>query len=208
MTLATKKVSTPQWCLVTKEVIDELCKKIDDIETSQPAVVIPLADNEADASIRTGQVWTSNLYARQDHNHPIRRQSNPWDPTLTYLLSNWSTAPQSIILDRWSDEESYTYEWRVRMDIQPWTGRNYITIPNIAWFQRPEIVMTGTYRSSWNPQRDTAGTPANAGAMPTAPYMWNEACHWSSTQRVYVWPYRKDFFGRYYVWVKVRYTRA
>lgn len=177
---------------------DELQILQDQVDLIIPTNNIPVADNENDVNLRSGVAGVSLEYSRSDHNHPIIRQNNPGDPVLTYFLSNGSTAPQTIILDRWSDEESFTYEWRVRLDIQPGVGWNYITIPNIVGFQRPEIVITGTYRNTGNPQATSN----------LAPYMGNEATHWSSTQRIYVGPFSKTAFARYYVGVKVKYTRT
>ena len=68
---------------------------------------VPIADNEVDAAIRTGQVGTSVDYVRADHNHPIRRQQNPGDPVLTGTNLTINNGP--TILDRWSTEETYEY---------------------------------------------------------------------------------------------------
>lgn len=68
-------------CLISEQFATEICKHMDDndIHAAPPsaATSIPIADNETDADIRTGQLGTSDDYARADHNHPIRRQSNP-----------------------------------------------------------------------------------------------------------------------------------
>ena len=160
------------------------------------STVLPVADNEVDTAIRTGIVGTSADFARADHNHPIRRQVAPADPVLTY--SGAGTMPQSIVTGRWTDEESVTYAYRSRVDATATTGWNIVTHPNLVGFQRPQITVEGTYRSTGNPQ----------ATMPRAPYMGNEANHWSSTQRVYIGPYnQKTGTGRYYLATTVKYTR-
>ena len=93
------------------------------------------------------------------------------------------------------------------MDIQAGNGWNYIIVPNLVGFQRPQITIEGTYRNTGNPQRDDGALNTNDGAMPTAPYMGQEATHWSSTQRIYVAGFRKTDFARYYIAVTVKYTR-
>ena len=158
----------------------------------------PIADNEVDTSIRTGTPGTSAEVSRSDHNHPIRRQTLIAHPTLTYFLSAGSTAPQTSNLDRWSDEESLIFEYRVRIDASASTGWNGITVPVLAGFQQPIIQVTSTYRNTGNPQ----------ASMPRAPFMGGEANHWSSTRRVYVGPYnQKTGTGRYYVTLQVKYIR-
>lgn len=167
-----------------------------------PATAIPIADNELDTAIRTGQVGASLLYARQDHNHPIKRQAMPTDPALTFVGAAGSSMSQSIVLDRWSDEESVTFATRsLVLSAGGVTGWDYISIPNIAGFQRPQITIEGTYRYS--------GTPSDQ--FPRAQYMGNEANHWSSTQRVYISCYpaaSKPVAARRYVAITIKYTRT
>ena len=167
----------------------------------EPATALPVADNEVDTALRTGIVGVSAKYAREDHNHPIRRQAVPTQPTLVFSGPTGSTMTQQIVLDRWSTEETVTYAYRCLVNSAGGvTGWDYITIPNLAGFQRPQITVEGTYRYS--------GTP-NTGMSP-AYYMGNEANHWSSTQRVYIGNYLasgKPNACRRYVTLTVQYTR-
>ena len=144
--------------------------------TVNPANNTPVPDNLGN-NPRSASIGTSLLYARQDHKHQILRQTIPADPALLYGLTNGSTAPQTIVLDRWSDEETVTYAYRVRMDIQAGNGWNYIIVPNLVGFQRPQITIEGTYRNTGNPQRDDGALNTNDGAMPTAPYMGLSLIH-------------------------------
>lgn len=167
-----------------------------------PATAIPIPDNEVDAALRTGVLGTSNKFARGNHRHPIRRQAMPADPTLTFVGAAGSSMSQSIVLDRWSDEESVTFATRsLVLSAGGVTGWDYISIPNIAGFQRPQITIEGTYRYS--------GTPSDQ--FPRAQYMGNEANHWSSTQRVYIGCYpaaSKPVASRRYVAITIKYTRT
>jgi len=150
-----------------------------------PATQIPIADNEVDAAIRTGQVGTSLLYARADHNHPIRRQGNPGDMTIT--LTGPATLGSNQVIRRWSTEESYAYGYRANFTTTTDNGWVFITIPNKAGFQRPMIDGLGSYRYSGNYDNQPA-SPAqgNVGAYPNAPIMDQEINHYLYTQRIYV----------------------
>lgn len=151
------------------------------------ATVLPVADNEADAAIRTGQVGTSLDYARADHNHPIVRQSNPGDPTITE--GGNITITQALILDRWSTEETFSYRFRVRISQPAGNGWGWLNVPTIAGFQQPKIGAIGTYR---NPSTEIQNDDGTFGAAPRGPYMGAEAHHWSSTNRVYSGFFRRD----------------
>lgn len=165
------------------------------------STALPIADNEVDTAIRTGIVGTSADFARADHNHPIRRQVVPAYPILTFNGPAGSTMTQTTVLDRWSTEETITYAYRCLVNSAGGvTGWDYITVPNMAGFQRPQITIEGTYRYSGNPDTN----------FPEAYYMGNEANHWSSTQRVYIGGYRataKPVAARRYVSLTVKYTR-
>ena len=173
----------------------------------EPATAAPTADNEADAAIRTGQVGTSLEYARADHNHPIRRQANPGDPVLT--AGGNATLVQSIILDRWSTEETYEYAFRNRVQQDEGTGWGWINVPNIAGFQRPQILPVNGYRfPSTTPQLDGPGGQGGDGAAPRGPVMNMEIGHWSSTQRVYMAYFRREANIDMYSEFVVRYIRT
>ena len=155
-----------------------------------PATTIPIADNEVDTAIRTGQAGTSTLYARADHNHPIRRQANPGDPVVT--AGGSATISQAIVLDRWSTEETYEFALRIRVAQPAGTGWGWVNIPTIAGFQQPQIYL-GTYRSDSNaPQTDATAGAGLDGASPRGPFMSHEAHHWSSTRRLYLAYFRRD----------------
>lgn len=165
-----------------------------------PATLTPVPDNEGNttATLRTGIVGASLKYAREDHNHPVRKQVAPIAPTLVFQGASGSTMPQSLVLDTWTDEESVTYAYRIRVDLSANTGWNVISIPAMIDFQRPQITIEGTYRNTGNPST----------TQPRAPYMGCEANHWSSTQRIYIGQYnQKVSTGRYYVAITVRYVR-
>ena len=169
----------------------------------EPATTAPIADNEADAAIRTGQVGTSALYARADHNHPIRRQANPGDPVIT--VSGSFELQANLILDRWSDEESFSYAFRTLVNQPAGNGWGWINVPNIAGFQRPRITGIGSYRFSSTAVQDDDGS---FGASPRGPFMAKEAHHWSSTQRIYGAYFRRDNDFRAYIEYVVEYTRT
>lgn len=153
--------------------------------------VLPVPDNELDTAIRTGQAGTSDEYARCDHNHPIRRQANPGDPVLT--VSGSMVELQSLILDRWSTEESYEYEFRIRFRQVAGNDWGWINVPAIAGFQQPQILSVGNYRNpSTVIQEDEPGGNGGDGASPRGPFMGQELHHWSSTRRVYSGYFRRD----------------
>lgn len=150
-------------------------------------------NNESEGSWnRAGNIGTSTAVARCDHQHPIIRIPNPGDPILT-LTGNGTLAAQ-LILDRESTEESYMYKFRVQInDIPAGSGWTFVTVPNIAGFQRPKITGIGNYRNfSSTPQDDTGGVQSLLGAAPRGPFMGKEWHEWSSTQRLYNGYFRRD----------------
>ncbi len=175
----------------------------------QPATTAPIPDNETDTAIRTGQVGTSALYARADHNHPIRRQANPGDITLTAGGSAVVTQA-TIILDRWSTEETYEFNTRTRVSQVAGTSWGWLTVPAIAGFQQPQIAYLGTYRSdSQSPQIDSDTGAGDDGAAPRGPLMSSEAHHWSSTNRLYFAYLRRDeAITSMFIEAVVRYIRV
>jgi hypothetical protein len=198
---------TEEGFLLSKTFWDEICTHLDD-QTKHFLLTsnVPVADNEVDTAIRTGSAGTSTESARADHNHPIRRQGNPGDPTLTFIGSAGSTMDQQIILDRWSDEESYAYRIRTRWRVRAGNGWNRILVPTKAGFQQPEISAIGTYRTTSNaPQEDNGD---NQGASPRGPFMGSEAHHWSSSNSIYLAHYRRDNNYTKYVEFTVKYIRV
>lgn len=169
----------------------------------EPSTLAPIADNEVDTAIRSGQVGTSLDYARADHNHPIRRQGNPGDITLT--PTNLEIVQATLILDRWSDEESYAFNTRTRVSQDAGTGWGWLNVPLIAGFQQPQILYIGTYRNPSTTPQDDDGT---FGAAPRGPFMGSEAHHWSSTNRIYMGYSRRDNdLTSVYVEAVIKYVR-
>lgn len=141
---------------------------------------------------RTGNVGTSLLYAREDHQHPIVRIPNPGDPVVT--LTGTATLNAQIILDRESTEEWYAYKMRVHITNMT-AGNNwvFVTIPTIAGFQQPMITGIGNYRNSTSQLQDDDNSGAGGeGASPRGPYMGKEWHEWSSTRRLYFGYFRRD----------------
>ena len=210
-------------CLIEEATLTTICEHLDDTAIHQPqltpaqvlaivgphvdpATTIPIADNEVDTAIRTGQVGTSTLYARADHNHPIRRQANPGDPVVTVT---GATLNQSVILDRFSDEESYSYRFRVLVSQAAGIGWGFIAVPTKAGFQQPKFSEVNGYRSqSVAPQDDDTGNGNGFGASPRGPYMGENPTHWSSTNRLYLPHYRRDNAFVTYVGFIVTYVRS
>ena len=193
------------WCLITEQAMKDICDSIPKKPTWNP-----IPDNEADTDIRTAQIGTTWEYADAWHNHAIVRQSNPWDPVLTYVWDTWwALVWTPVILDRWSDEESYSYRIRVLWDYGEWVWWNYIRVPTKAWFQQPKILDIGTYRTTSNaPQEDWPQWNWWDWATPRWPYMWKEAHHWSSTNIIYHWIYRRDNAYRMYTEFTIKYIRS
>lgn len=132
-----------------------------------PATNLPIADNEADASTRTGIVGTSLRYAREDHNHPIRRQGNPAAISATLTGSISLTAGGSLAgTFIASDEEAVYYRFNMDLTVANVAGAKSITIPSIAGFQPPIFVTAGTYRlytKTGFPPQPFMGHEINAG---------------------------------------------
>lgn len=197
-------------CLIKEEFAKEICEHIDDEEIHAAPRTIstdaPLADNEADTDIRSGQAGSTGDVSDAGHNHPIRRQANPGDPTVTV---SGATSTQQLILDRFSDEESYSYRFRVLVTQAAGVGWGIITIPTKAGFQQPKISEIGGYRTASNaPQDDDTGNGNGFGASPRGPYMGENPSHWSSTNRLYMPHYRRDNAFSTYVGFIVTYVRS
>ena len=208
-------------CLISEAFAKEACEHFDDENIHQPrrtrdeinALVIhpappivpaaanaaPVADNETDTAIRTGRVGTSSDYAREDHNHPIRRQGNPGDPVFTHVLSNGSSVTSELIVARRSTEEWYEYVYRVNHRHGSDNGWNRIIVPSIAGFQRPQITVEGTYRYSGQWQDDEREE--------TRRKMEVEAGHYLNTLSVYIGPFQRDNQVRTWTTIRVKYIR-
>lgn len=144
---------------------------------------------------RRGYRGTDTTAARCDHvAESARINPTPLTPELTY--SGVGAMTQSLVLDRWSGEHYVAYAWRTLIDIPAGTGWGFVTIPNLAGFQRPRIGGIGTYRIGSTAVQDDDGA---FGASPRGPFMGAEAHHWSSTQRIYMGYFRRDNQFRAYV---------
>lgn len=78
--------------------------------------------------------------------------------------------------------EKYYFHYRVRGVHAAGNNWGIIDVPNIAGWDR-DIFDVGTYRQSGNTNNPDNPTQ---GAMPDAPYMGNEAHHWSNSGRIYL----------------------
>jgi hypothetical protein len=176
---------------------------------------------EAQAPAETGLTYLAPQIHRRGYNgvseeaarcdvigELARIDPTPLTPEL--IFTGVGELEQVIVLDRWSDQTWIEYAWRTLMTQDPGTGWGFITVPNIAGFQRPIITVEGTYRTNSNAvQEDGSGNTNNEsteGASPRGPYMGQEAHHWSSTQRVYAGFFRRDNPVRMFVEFRAKYT--
>lgn len=155
----------------------------------------PVSDNELDTAIRTGVPGVSLNYAREDHNHAIRRQGLPATPVMTAFGTGMTLVSQSLQRSA-TDEESVEYVLFVNTTHTASNARHWLNIPSIAWFQAPIVRSLWTYRQNWT---STGMTPA--------PTMWNEVCvyAWGS---VYIWPLNRTQALTYYITLSLKYTRV
>jgi len=163
---------------------------VDTPEQINPSSIIPIPDNETDTAIRTGQAGSSVDYARADHNHPIRKQANPGYPVWAWTLSNGSTQSQVVNYGFWSDEEAIYFRHRFLITVNQGVGWNWVTVPSIAGFQRPQITTLTTYHQ---PERE----------------MSSDAAEWTNIPRIYLDDFNKDADddGNWYVHVVTKYIR-
>lgn len=165
---------------------------------------VPIADNEVDTAIRTGLVGTSLLFARADHNHPIRRQVAPAQPVITvggtgFVLVN--TFNNGTV----TDEESVTFYLTLQVTQTAVNSWNFFTVPNIAGFQRAEVHPTACYRYTGNPTNDTV-LPIDQ-TMPNPPTMMMEWSYYFNGTAYMNVPNRTQATG-YYISFSVRYVRV
>lgn len=167
------------------------------------ATAIPIADNEVDTAIRTGIVGTSLLAARQDHNHPIRRQVAPTAPVITVGGTGF-TLLQTLSNGTTTDEESVTFFITLQVTQTISNAWNFFTVPNIAGYQRAEVTPTGSYRYTGNPTNDT--TAPIDQTMVNAPSMNMEWSYYFNGTGYMNVPNRTGATG-YYISLKVKYVR-
>lgn len=171
----------------------------------QPATTAPLANQDGVPNLRTGDIGASTQFALADHKHPIVKLANPGDIIPTFAGSAGAEMTQALITDRWPEEEAYGWTWRCRVRTGGANGWDIITVPTLPGFGQPEITLEGVYRQAGNPNEDDGVR----GAMPDAPFMGMEACHWSSTRRVYIAQFNdKPNAATYFVQIRARYVPA
>lgn len=157
---------------------------------------------------RTGDAGNSDEFARCNHKHPIVRIPNPGDPVIT--ITGPGTIGSQAVLRRWSDEESYEYGIRVNVLTTTANGWVFLTIPNIAGFQRPIISGIGSYRYGGNyDNQPVNGAQGNQGSAPNAAWMGQELNSYLFTQRIYIGRVSgKETEARWWVNFNVKYIRA
>ena len=156
------------------------------------ATTLPVPDNETDTAIRTGFEGSTGLVSDAGHNHAIRRQVHPEWPGVT--VNGNVDLLQELVLDRRSTEEWVEYEIRTRVSVAAGNNWPIITVPPLAGFQQPLIVVTNTYRngtSSYQEDDQPTGSTVFRGAAPVGPYMGIEWSHWSSTRGLHG-PFRRE----------------
>lgn len=181
---------------ITQQDLDDALAALNLLEqcAAQAIVEPPALTFIAPQIHRRGENGVDTDVARCDHTHDHRR-INPTPLTPVPTFSGTGTMPANIVLDRWSDDHEVEFAWRAQVTQPAGAGWGFITIPNIAGFQRPIITLEGTYRppsTAIQIDTDVINNQGNVGAGPRGPYMGQEAHHWSSTQRIYIGYYRRD----------------
>ena len=165
---------------------------------------VPIADNEVDTAIRTGLVGTSLLFARADHNHPIRRQVAPAAPIITVGGTGFVLVNQALDYAV-TDEESVTFGITMQVTQTAVNSWSFFTVPNIAGFQRVEVKPTGSYRYTGNPTNDTTA-PIDQTMIP-APSMMMEWSYYFNGTGYLNTPNHTQATG-YYISLTARYVRV
>lgn len=146
--------------------------------------------NPTATDVRTTTDGASGDFADADHVHGIVRQANPGDPTVT--AGGTAALTQSLILDRRSLGEVYSYTFRNRVNMPVGQTWGWLDFPVIVGFQQPKITPVNGYRITGNPQPDDGGAGTSAGATAEQPVMGEMWGEWSSTRRAYT-PYLRRF---------------
>lgn len=183
---------------------------------NNPQIVIDLCPSETpvDSGLtflalqnhRRGHNGESDLVMRCDATPDCARiNPAPLEPVIVF--TGTGTLSQNLRLDSWSDDKWVEYAFRARVQQDAGTGWGFLTIPNIAGFQRPIITVDGTYRvGSTAVQIDEPSGQGGDGASPRGPFMGQEAHHWSSTQRIYMGYFRRDNPLDMYIDYRVKYV--
>lgn len=178
-----------------------------DVSPAASVANIESDNNHSEGSwSRAGNVGTSLLYAREDHQHPIIRIPNPGD--ITVPITGPATLGSGQVIVRNSEEENYRFGYRANVTTTTANGWVYLTVPNIAGFQRPEIYGLGSYRYSGNYDTGGTGTAVNS-SVPQPAWMAQEINHYLFTQRIYFGrPNGKETDARWWVNFYAKYSRA
>ena len=189
------------------EVDEATVQALIDASLPAPSDAVPVPDNDVDTSIRVGAPGVSPLFARADHNHPIRLQANPGDPVIT--AGGSFAIVNSIIMDRWPEEDAYAWAFSVRVTQPAGVSWGFLSVPTIPGFRQPQFLDIGTYRwPATAPQTDDAAGAGGVGAAPRGAFMSKEVNHWRSTRRLYGAYLRRDNQIDMYVDFVVRFIRA
>ncbi len=118
----------------------------------------------------------SSIYSVHDHIHPIIAITAPSQPVIT--VSGMTLAGTFLNATPVTEEESVTYEMTIQVTQPIANAWSFFTVPNIAGFKRPIVTITGTYRSSGNPNL--------SASWENAPVMGNECCNYVNSNTCYL----------------------
>lgn len=118
----------------------------------------------------------SSIYSVHDHIHPIIAITAPAQPIISVggmtLVSTFLNATPV------TEEESVTYEMTIQVTQPIANAWSFFRVPNITGFKRPIVTITGTYRSSGNPNL--------SASWENAPVMGNECCNYVNSNTCYL----------------------
>lgn len=118
----------------------------------------------------------SSIYSVHDHIHPIIAITAPAQPVIT--VSGMTLAGTFLNATPVTEEESVTYEMTIQVTQPIANAWSFFRVPNITGFKRPIVTITGTYRSSGNPNL--------SASWENAPVMGNECCNYVNSNTCYL----------------------
>lgn len=118
----------------------------------------------------------SSIYSVHDHIHPIIAITAPSQPVIT--VSGMTLAGTFLNATPVTEEESVTYEMTIQVTQPIANAWSFFRVPNITGFKRPIVTITGTYRSSGNPNL--------SASWENAPVMGNECCNYVNSNTCYL----------------------
>lgn len=127
---------------------------------------------------RAGSIGTigSSIFAVWNHIHPIIAITAPTQPVISVTgMTLVSTTLNSTPI---TDEESVTFEMSIQINQPVANAWSFFRVPNITGFKRPIVTITGTYRSSGNPNL--------SASWENAPVMGNECCNYVNSNTCYL----------------------